>query len=352
MTATLIVSACDTGSANALAPVLSRLSCHYHLIAQQAAARVFDRWGIPYQPMDPIVDWEYLLDTGRQVLAKVDAKALVAGTSWGPSLDKALTLAAREEGIPCAALVEHWDLYMERFSLTENGHIRQAACFLPDRVWVNDTTARAEAMTAGVPVETIDVVGQPHLEMQLQALRRVNVEQPGRGIVFISERVRDDFVQGSPLYRGFDEFEVLGKLLDVIDLANTPLLVKLHPQEEERKFDDLIDGRENVRVVKKADNVELIAKAGRVVGMFSMLLLEAALVRDDVISFMPGGDASVFVGNRLGATRPATTDGELKRLLADHGAVVAGGSLGVTPFGKQFVGSAARMAEAIEGMMQ
>lgn len=351
MSVELLVSSCDTGSANALAPVLSGLSCEYLVVAQKDAARVFDRWKIPYRRVDPI-DWDRLLAAGTEALSSVQARAIVTGTSWGPSIDKALALAARERGIPCAAIIEHWDLYMERFSAVEAGRIRDRGRFIPDRVWVNDEIALREACSAGLPAVRVEVVGQPHLERQLRLLRGKRGSAARGGVIFVSERVRDDFPEGTPLYRGFDEFKALDQLINSIDFSATELTIKLHPQESEGKFDALVRGRGDIKIVKEADNLQLIADAERLVGMFSMLLLEAALVRNDVISFLPGGDPSIFVGNRVGATAAAITKEELQWLLGERAARAGRVDEDITEFGARFVGSAARMTDAIERLMQ
>lgn len=347
----LLVTACDTGSANAMAPMLMRLSHPYAVFAQAPAVRVFDRWGIPYTLIQPF-SWGELPELGRRILGEQQPKAVLTGTSWGATVDKALTLAARERGVHCAAVVEHWDLYRERFSKVSDGKITEPDKFLPDRIWVNDEIARTEAMATGLPGEQINVVGQPHLEHQIGVLRSQGMCKRDNTIVYISERVREDFPKGSPLYRGFDEFEVLETLIESADFSKSKLLIKLHPQEPDNKYDNFL-GREldsKVKIVKEANNAELIMSAGRIVGMYSMLLLEAALVRNDVISFMPGGNSSMFIGNRLGATLPLNTRAELELLLSQICPQDVPES-SITPFGNRFLGSTDRMIGAVERMM-
>jgi hypothetical protein len=331
--------------------VLSILGHGYSLLAQQDAARVFDRWKIPYR-LVPALDWGDLLDVGTDLLSAHDPSTIVTGTSWGPSVDKAVTLAARKKKVPVTAIVEHWDLYMERFSELRNGHIIARGCFMPDRIWVNDALARDEACAAGLPPSIVEVLGQPHLEHQIQQFNRGQWRRDDTNIVFISERVGGDFVKGSPLYRGFDEYSVVDQLIKSIDLSRFFLTIKLHPQESVGKFDALIDGRRRISVLKDADNVELICNAGKVIGMFSMLLLEAALVRDDVVSFLPGGNPSLFVGNRIGATTPAVSSEQLSRLMNAFPTDMANNTGAITAFGAKFIGSAERMAQKIAGYLQ
>ncbi len=344
----LLVTSCDTGSANALAPVLADLNSDYRLYAQADAARVFARWGILYEPVGAMT-WEDLRSVGTQLLSRYrGVSAVVTGTSWGPTIDKALTLAAREQRVPCAALVEHWDLYLERFSVVKGGEISDPGCFFPDRIWVNDSIAMLEGAIMGLPAEKLEVVGQPHLEWQLnQLLERMHGVQRRNEVVFVSERVGTDFVAGGPLYRGFDEYSVLKCMIKACAFSDCQLTVKLHPQEDFGKFDDLLNGRSGIEVVKDADNIEMIARSRYFVGMFSMLLLEAALVRSDVFSFFPGGDPSIFIGNRIGATVSLTNDEDLRVIIDKPFDESRNENISATAFGKRFVGSKVRLTNFI-----
>jgi hypothetical protein len=334
-----------------MAPVLAGLPFEYSIHAQRDAARVFDRWNLPYKLVPPL-DWCELQYFGAEILQTGNVSLVLAGTSWGPSIDKAVTLAARQRSIKVAAIVEHWDLYMERFSEVQNGRIVHRGCFLPDRIWVNDALARDEAVEAGLPSLKIDVLGQPHLECMLEQYGKIQLKRDDRSIVFISERVNGDFAQGSPLDRGFDEFIAVRELIKSLNFARHTLTIKLHPQEPAGKFDSLIGLERGIIVLKDADNASLICGAGKVVGMFSMMLLEAALIRDDVISFLPGGLPSVFVGNRIGATRAAINGDELRSLINLKSEAKSGNADAVANFGLKFVGSIERMTDQIGTYLQ
>jgi hypothetical protein len=243
-------------------------------------------------------------------------------------------------------------LYLERFSVVKEGIILDAGSFFPDRIWVNDAIALREGAVAGLPTESIEIVGQPHLEWQLnQLLERIGGVKRKNEVVFISERVGADFCAGTSMYRGFNEFSVLQTLMQASDGSDCRLIVKLHPQEPLRKFDELLAGRSAIEVVKEADNVELIAGARFFIGMFSMLLLEAALVREDVLSFLPGGDPSIFIGNRVGATIPVTRSEELKSIIDSRFDEKQPVKFGATPFGNRFIGSKTCLADAMRRLV-
>jgi hypothetical protein len=334
----LLITACDAGSANFFAPVLKDLDVPFTVRAQAPASDILDRHGIPCERLDR-VGWDGLPEQGEGVVAG-DFAAVLSGTSYGPTADKAAALGAKARGLKSAAVVEHWDIYRERFARLEEGRITAPDLYLPDSVWVPDALGVDEAAAAGLPRARLSAVGQPHLEAQTAAFAAGAAVPRGKDVVFVSERVAGDF------HRGFTEDEVLEALISVLDLSRHRLVIKLHPAEDESKYDSLAARGVEATVVKRCDLRALLLGAHRVVGMFSMLLLEAALVRRDVISFMPGADPKVFVGNRVGATRSAATVEQLRALLEAPPAANGDGS-----FGASFAGSRERVTRAIRGLV-
>lgn len=334
----LLMTACDTGSANFLLPVLPVVGTPYALFAQGPAADLFERRGVAHTRL-PRVDWDGLEGLGAEVLSSGDYAAVLTGTSWGPTVDKAATLAGRARGLPTASVVEHWDLYRERFSRVEDGRIAVPDAYLPGSVWLPDARAAREAAEAGLPAGRLRAVGQPHLEAQSALLREGPPVPRTRDVVFVSERVAGDF------HRGFTEHDALDALTAALDFGRHRLVIKLHPQEEDGKYAGLAARGVEARVVRQCDMRALLLGAHRVVGMFSMLLLEAALVRRDVISLLPGGDPAVFVGNRIGATVPARSAAELRALLADDAPAP-----GTSAFGDAFRGSRDAVAAQVRSL--
>ncbi|MBF0231429.1 MAG: hypothetical protein HQK65_00125 [Desulfamplus sp.] len=347
MSGKILFSACDAGSANYLTPILKQLSLPFTVFAQGPAASIFKNEGIVYEPA-PSCTWGNLDHVGENLLTRENFCYVIVGTSWGPTVDKTVTLAAQKYHVPSIAIVEHWSLYRERFSRLENGNILEPDLFLPDKIWVNDEIAKRQAIEAGLADSMITIAGQPFLEYQFQQLSRQNKSKRNRQIVFISERIRDDFVDGSDTGLQFDEYVVLEWLLETVDFETYELLVKLHPQENINKYDSWLQEKtkKTVIVVKEADVFNLICNSQKVVGMGSMLLLEAALIRDDVLSVMPDCAPEVFIGNNVGATTFIATKEELMLALKENPAV-----LGKSEYGKRFLGSTERIISKIKQLV-
>ncbi len=344
-TGQVIVGLCDAGGANLLLPVLQRLGERVEIFAQGPAGDILRESGLNVQIVESTA-WHQLPELGLNLLADKQPAVVFCGTSWGPSVDKALLWAARNRNIPSVAAVDHWELFRERFSRVENARITKADMFLPDQVWVADSSAHSIAIAAGLPAERVVALGHPHLESQARRLRAV--PRPGRSeaIVFVSERLREDRLAGSPLDRGRDEYAALELVLAAARQLRRPVTVKLHPQEPPDKYTSILLQQEHaVTYVGKCDLAQLIHSAGHLVGLGSMLLLEAALVRNDVISLLPRPYCNDFIGMKLGVVQQAEDLASLCALLSAPPASTATES-----FGDRFIGSTDAFAARLEEM--
>ena len=119
------------------------------------------------------------------------------------------------------------------------------------------------------------------------------------------------------------------------------LVIKLHPEEAEEKYKHLRNGR--VSVLRNIDIHSLNIMADVVVGMASMLLLELAMLRYDVISFRPNAKKQ-FIGERLFATVDVTSQEGLMSILRCTQYVDG-------KFRERFDGSSARIASLIKSIM-
>ena len=141
----LLITACDAGTANALIPVLYRINYPWSLYAQGAAAAIFHTNNIPFTKIDACC-WAEIDQLGHAILENCHACSVLSGTSWGPTIDKAITSAAQTKAIPSAAIIDHWALYRERFSQVEAGHIIDDLAYLPDFIWLPDQIAKTESV--------------------------------------------------------------------------------------------------------------------------------------------------------------------------------------------------------------
>jgi hypothetical protein len=277
-----------------------------------------------------------------------DIGVVVTGSSIGnvdTNIDKQLLQWSKKRGIPSVSVVEHWSWYRRRFE-TADGLI------LPDWIIVNDNVALELAVAEGLPNEKVVVLGNPVLEVRaIQSFRKnvdsdlvhkkYNLPRNKRIIVFISEQLREDFPTGSDDYLGYDEYQVAQSLISMLT-PQDHLVIKLHPVEFEDKYKFL--SAANISIVSEA-SVEDIAYLGDlIVGMSSMLLLELAMYRNDIISFCPNAK-SPFIGELLGATIRLDSIRQLHETVKLRSEVNC-------DFRHRFVGSRERIIRFVEGLEQ
>ncbi|MGK5092502.1 hypothetical protein WDW89_10880 [Deltaproteobacteria bacterium TL4] len=339
----LLFTASMAGTANYLCPVLQKLTLPFSLLAQEDAARVFKKANLAHTLL-PTCSWSQLDELG-EISLPPEVSHVISGVSYGSTIDKALLRSAKKKSIPTVGIVENWSSFEEKFAYLEGGNIIQAKAFVPDSVWVNDEHAKQGIMKMGIVDSLIQIVGQPFLEWQYQNFLNLPHYAPTNTIVFVSEQIRDDFVAGTASDKGFDEYKTLEFLIQAIDFKKYKLRIKLHPEENEDKFDYLKARGLDIESIKFCDISQLLLESHKITGMCSMLLMEAALVRDDVLSMMPGAQAEAFVGNVIHATEFAPTREALSRSLTRVKA-----SIGESSFGKRFKESTNQVLERIQSL--
>ena len=143
---------------------------------------------------------------------------------------------------------------------------------------------------------------------------RYRIPLDKRIVVFVSEELRSVFTQASNDYLGYDEFSALKDVQSMLTPSDH-LVIKQHPEENPQKYTELLC--EHISIVDEVPITELVAIADVIIGMASMLLLELAIYRNDIVSFRPNATKS-FIGERLGVTVDATSVSNLAEVIA-HG---------------------------------
>tara|TARA_X000000950_G_scaffold229307_2_gene277135 strand:- start:3525 stop:4517 length:993 start_codon:yes stop_codon:yes gene_type:complete len=243
-------------------------------------------------------------------------KLVVTGTSAGDlekSLDKKLLVWSKEHNIPSIAIVEHWTWAKQRFAYNLDDYL------YPDYVVVNDLYALEDAEKYGVPKKIIYPLGNPYLEKLSnnkyskksgEKLKlKYNLPKSKRLIFFISEQIQRSLLDGTSDQEGYDEFIVLSDLLSCISKKDH-LVIKIHPEESISKYKFL--SRDDVTILRNCSVEEIATLADTIVGMSSMLLIELATFRQDIISYRPN-NKNEFIGNKMKVTLAANTFRDLDK---------------------------------------
>lgn len=259
----------------------------------------------------PFVDPEAIADEMLEKLFERKLDLLVVGTSIGPSLEKRVTVMARERSIPVIAIMDFWSNYTLRFSDpgTEN------RAYLPDAALVMDEVCKREMIKEGFDPRMLVVTGSPAFDAF-----KISKRKKGDCIVFLSQPFSELIPENPGLNFGYDEVRVFADVVSVLEDLNVsrPLIVKHHPRTKNQEvFSSLIEKSDfSIRVEKKMPTKTLIEKATLVIGMNTVALFEAALVGKNVISYQPGlNRPDPLISNRLGLSVPVYAKPALKRTI-------------------------------------
>ncbi|MBI1952747.1 MAG: hypothetical protein HYS41_01320 [Candidatus Omnitrophica bacterium] len=338
----VLAAAQDAGGANVLIPVIRALqeeaSAQVHSLACAQAVGLFERAALTHRVVPQAQEPPNgLTEAIMREVADIRPDLLLLGTAWGQSIDKILL---RHTRLPALAVVDHWCYYKERWAAAPSG-----VPVYPARIALPDETAKAQAIREGLPEEILVVTGHPYLETLVQGLAEPSLLADARSLkqgwlsragasanerffLFAAESFNSDFAPGAPYFRGYTEDQVLEETLSALDEVESAqglkarLIVKLHPQAQgefpcgplARRW------RSQGRLWPMANQPpwpSILASDG-VLGMTSLLLLEAALAGKRSVSFQPGGcQAGPFIGTDLGLVPTVT---ERKALVRHLGA--------------------------------
>ena len=275
--------------------------------------------------------------TAETLLAHFDPAAVLVGTSENEhSLGLSLVKAARACGLATAGFVDGFANASFRFRGTTSSPLAYA----PDVVFVPDEPTRRAFVELGLDGSRVLVTGHPYhddvlrkrdaLEAEgVEAVRRRVLHAPrdARVITFVSElstgfdaaqfqRSSEYTLTGRGQRSGRTEI-VLEEVIDAVRACrdqNLYLVLRLHPKNTRAELGSLVDEVDHVSEGGMA--LEVAFASDLVVGMTSMLLVEASLLGRPTLSVVPRIAETVWLPTiASGSTPCATTREELLRQL-------------------------------------
>jgi hypothetical protein len=238
--------------------------------------------------------------------------------------------------IPTASVVDFGAHYRERFMAADGSFV------MPDAILVMDEHSKAEMIAGGFPPDRLHVTGHPGVdelswyddpahrtEARTWVRALAGCAEDDLAILYISQPLSQ---LGNRETSGFDERDVfpvlaasLGRVLQRRS-RRAALLVKLHPREAGQPFAAPADVPSclTLRIIDDAacDPRTLVVGSDLVVGMNSIVLLDACLLRKAVVSYQPNlRGPDVLPSNRHGWSRavyaPAPLDDVIDSELFD-----------------------------------
>lgn len=275
----------DAGGARALLPVLRllRASEHLDLRAYGPAVGIWREAGL--DPQDP-----------RPVSVSGVDSVLAATSMNAEQMEVEFIRAGRTVGTPSVAVLDGWTNLAERFTSRSGERV------VPHVVAVPDQRARRDVAAVVQNSSVVVVTGHPALDGLLDlrpsiAARRARVREElgtpqGMVVTFASQPISDLI---PPARLGFHHREVLPVVVDAIGTVageiGCPilLLVRLHPREADQEPHlPAAPAGVTVRISPPLDLVGIVAASDLMIGISSMVLLEASVLGLRVVRYQPG----------------------------------------------------------------
>lgn len=325
-----IVTLCgDPGGAAALAPVLRRLQDDgqhtVHFLAYRQAVTTLERAGVVAETIDEATD----VRAAAELLRDRNASLLLTATSVnGVDLEKKFIEAARELRLPSLAVLDYWANYRRRFANDGDELI-----YVPDRIAVMDARARTEMTAAGFDSETIVITGQPAFDALAdyrtqwnsgdgQAIRASLGVAPNAAMILFTSQPMVDFYgtdTAAPNHPGFTEHTVIPMLIQALESihrrAGKEIALVLRPHPRERIADLQGYKSDDIRIIVDDQQVgrAMTMTADLVIGMNSMILVEAVYLGRPVLSLQPGlRNPDTLPTNAAGLSRLVTQEAEVE----------------------------------------
>ena len=328
----------DPGAVNCVVPLvesMARSAWPPALFAFGHAVEMLKDRGTPALQLGPGIDASSLIST-------IHPRWVLVGTSENlDSFAFDLVAAAGEAGIPTVGIIDSAANAANRFRGRSNAPLTHA----PDRLLVPDEWTANKFVQLGMPGERLHVVGHPHHDHVTTV--RVALEREGRRsvrqrvlpqaaqartvLVFASEistgldpdqylRSAAYTLHGSGSSQGRTEI-VLEEFLSGVDslaargVERPYLVLRRHPKESAQ---DQAQHLSAFDLVSSGSGVlDLLYAADLVVGLSSMLLLEAHLLGISVVSILPRDTERNWLPIlRAGEVPVATSSGAVQAALS------------------------------------
>ena len=215
---------------------------------------------------------------------------LLCGTSWQSDLEFDALVLARSMGKCTISFLDHWVNYRERF--TRNGET-----FLPDQIWVGDSTAKvmADELFSGHSVFLEDNPYFIDVLDELAMAEDVLQKKSELSVLYICEPISEHAIlrYGNERYWGYIEEEALRYFLSNISVLGgivKCIRIRPHPSEDLKKYNwALNEFSLPIEIGGEDALLSEIAMSNVIVGCESMAMVIGLLAKKRVVSCIPPG---------------------------------------------------------------
>jgi CDP-Glycerol:Poly(glycerophosphate) glycerophosphotransferase len=338
----ILVFSRDPGGTNAIMPLIEPLRAlgnEVSVFGKDAAPSIYRKQKIDCSDICDSIPSGTQEETDEFV-RRTRPHLIVTGTSSEDFTERHLWKAAERADITSFAVLDQWTNYRLRL-IAEGCDPMNAASELivPSFFFIMDEFARREMSVLGIDREKLVVSGQPFFDyirktadrfttQEIEKLRRELTEsKDGHVLVFASQPIASIHRKNGMAedYWGYTEETVLNSVVRCLSklteemATKVTLVLRLHPKDEAHVYENALAALPNsIKVVvdRETDSSLLLKASDLIIGMFSMLLLEAAILERRFISVQIGlRRENPLIFDRMGLVRSILTEQELEETL-------------------------------------
>lgn len=284
----------QSGAVSGLAPVLQeggRGGWNIRVLAYGEAVGAFQHENVSME----MCEQSFGEKDAIRWLKEATPEVVLLGTDASRHVEKRVVRAAKELGIPSIMYVDFWSNYAARF---EDNH----GLNIPDALAVLDAEMASSMELFGIERERLHIIGSPALERaslladlgsdKIHSLRTAaDIPSDCVCVLFVSS-------PGSSMYHAnnstgtFSNDSLLNSIQELAcalecckELGNRKvyLVVRPHPREEISELTGICCGDVRIRVEKEGTGLDWVSLSDLVVGLDTMLLVEAMMARRPVL---------------------------------------------------------------------
>lgn len=340
----ILILSRDPGGTNAVMQLIEPLRAlgnEIQLYGKDAALSIYRKLNLDCSDISESIPSGTQEET-NEFVRTVSPDLIVTGTSSEDFTERHLWRAAKAAGITSFAVLDQWTNY--RLRLISEGDDPTADrpasdLILPSFFFIMDDFARKEMCALGIDRERLLVSGQPFFDYvrktgdgvataEIDELRcKLTGTEDGLVFVFASQPLASVHRMNGMAedHWGYTEETILQEVVKCLSKlteemsVNVTLVIRMHPKDEPGVYDDILatcPSSINVVVDRETDSNLLLKSADLIIGIFSMILLEAAILDRRFISVQIGlKRENPLVFDRMGLVRSILTEQELEQTL-------------------------------------
>lgn len=295
----------DPGGAMALAPVIralgTRSDIRLRVFGYRQALPLWLRQGFDVEvlPDDRAVDpFAYLQGDNVALL-------LTATSVNGVDHERSFRRWASDSSVSSIAVIDFWSNYSARFRAGAHDTLE-----LPSAIAIMDERAHSEMVAEGFPADRLIVTGQPAFDnigafragwseaKWREARKQLSLEIGPKVVLFVSQPLSEMAELLGSEDVPLDEREILNAVTAALeeiaatDAIEIVLAVRPHPRQRLVQSDLPAGIRVRVTLAATGEPWPAVLAADVVVGITSVLLVEACMLGCTVVSVQPGGRAT------------------------------------------------------------